>query len=134
MKIATGNNNWDVPGLDEVPVRQVLLLVIRVRGAGPVHQVEIDIIKTKALEGGVNTLLDTVVPGVVQLGGHPDLFAGNTRLLDTLANLCFVAIGKSAAHPLVSFFHGTLECPDQRILLTCQCDGIPWPAQSSRPP
>lgn len=97
MKISTGNNNWDVPGLDEVPVRQVLLLVIRVRGAGPVHQVEIDIIKTKALEGGVNTLLDTVVPGVVELGGDPDLAAGNTRVSDTLANLRLVAVGKGAA-------------------------------------
>lgn len=72
-------------------------------------QIEVDIVKTKALERGVNALLDTVVPGVVQLGGHPDLFTRDTRLLDTLANLCFVAIGKSTVHPLVNICHGELD-------------------------
>ena len=61
------------------------------------NKVEIDIVETKALERGVNSLRNTLVPGVVKLGGNPDLTARNTRLLDTLSNLGFVTIGKSTA-------------------------------------
>jgi hypothetical protein len=32
-----------LPCLDEVPVGEMLLLVIRIRGAWPMHQVEVDI-------------------------------------------------------------------------------------------
>lgn len=48
------------------------------------------------------------MPVVVQLGRHPDLFAGNTGLLDTLTDLCLIAIIKSAVHSSVSFYHGKL--------------------------
>lgn len=34
------------------------------------------------------------MPWVVELGGQPDLAAGNTRVLDSPADLCLVAIGK----------------------------------------
>lgn len=83
-----------VPSLDEVPVGEVLLQVIGVSAAGPVDKVEVDIVEAKVLEGGVNALGDTVVPGVVKLGGNPDLLARDTRVPDTLSNLGFVAIGK----------------------------------------
>jgi hypothetical protein len=36
------------------------------------------------------------VPRVVELGGDPDLFTRNARVLDTLADLCFVAICEGA--------------------------------------
>ncbi len=36
------------------------------------------------------------MPGVVELGGDPDLATGNARVLDTLADLCFVAIREGA--------------------------------------
>ena len=66
-----------LPGLDEVPVGQVLRLVLRVGGAGPVDQVEVHVVGAEVLKGGVNALGHTVVPGVVQLGGEPDLVAGH---------------------------------------------------------
>src|SRR5699024_11177396 len=46
----------DLPCLNEVPVGQMLLGVIRVGGAGPVHQVEVDIVQAKALKGRINAL------------------------------------------------------------------------------
>jgi hypothetical protein len=36
------------------------------------HQVEVNIVDAEVLEGGLNAVLDTVVPGVVELGGDPD--------------------------------------------------------------
>lgn len=73
----------------------MLLGVIRVGRAGPVHQVEIDIVQAKALKGRINALRNTVVPGVIQLGGNPDLIAGDARISDTGTDLSFVAVCKS---------------------------------------
>lgn len=92
-----GEIKRSLPSLNEVPVRQVLLCVVRVGRAGPVHQVEIDVIQAKALEGRVNALSNAMVPGVVQLSGNPDLTTGNTRVPDTVTDLSFIAIGKSTA-------------------------------------
>ena len=72
----------------------MLLQVVGVSAAGPVDKVEIDIVEAKVLQRGVNALSDTVVPGVVKLGGNPDLLGRDTRVLDTLSNLGFVAVGK----------------------------------------
>ena len=73
----------------------MLLSVVGVGRAGPVHQVEIDVVHAKALEGRVDTLSNAVVPGVVQLRGDPDLIARNTGVPDTITDLGFVSIGKS---------------------------------------
>lgn len=59
------------------------------------HQVEVDIVYTQGLERGVDSLLDAVMPGVVELGGDPDLLARNTRVPNTLAYLRLVAVRKS---------------------------------------
>jgi hypothetical protein len=59
-----------------------------------VHKVEINIVDAQALKGGVNSLGHAVMPGVVELCGDPDFFAGNSRVADTLSNLVLVAISK----------------------------------------
>lgn len=41
------------------------------------HQVEVDIIGTEGLQRGVDSLRNDVVPGVIQLGGEPDLLTRN---------------------------------------------------------
>lgn len=91
-----------LPGLDEVPVGQVLRQVIGVGGAGPVNQVEVDVIGAEVLEGGIDSLRDALVPGVVQLGGEPDLVAGHTGVLDTGTNLGLVAVGQSSVNVAVT--------------------------------
>lgn len=85
----------DLPCLNEVPVGQMLLGVIRVGGAGPVHQVEVDIVQAKALKGRINALRNAVVPGVIELGCNPDLIAGDTGISNTRTDLSFVAVRKS---------------------------------------
>lgn len=75
----------------------MLLQVVGVSRAGPVDQVEVDIVEAKALERRVNALGDTVVPGVVKLGGNPDLLTGNARVTDTVTNLGLVAVSQSTA-------------------------------------
>lgn len=58
------------------------------------HEVKIDVVHTQALEGRVNALGNPVVPGVVQLGGYPDLFTRNAGVADTIANLGLIAISQ----------------------------------------
>lgn len=82
-----------LPGLDEVPVRKVLGLVVGVGRAGPVHQVQVDVVDAQIFEGGVDAVLDEVVPGVVQFGGDPDLVARHAGIFDAGADLGFVAVG-----------------------------------------
>lgn len=98
-----------LPGLDEVPVRQVLRQVVGVGGAGPVDQVEIDVVDIQVLQRGGKAILHAVVPGVVQLGGDPDLVAGNAGVLDALADLMFVAIGESSVDVAVALQQGVLD-------------------------
>jgi len=74
-----------------------------------VHQVQIHVINTKRLERGVNTLIDALVPRVVEFGGEENLFAGDTRCFDTLANFGLVAIGKSSVYVAVTFAEGNLD-------------------------
>lgn len=83
-----------LPGLDEVPVGQVLGEVVGVGGAGPVDEVKVDVVGAEVLEGRLNALGHAGVPGVVQLGGEPDLVAGDARVLDTGTNLGLVAVGE----------------------------------------
>lgn len=91
-----------LPGLDEVPVGQVLRQVIGVGGAGPVNQVEVDVIGAEVLERGIDSLSHALVPGVVQLGGEPDLLAGHAGVLDTGTNLGLVAISQSSINVAVT--------------------------------
>lgn len=86
-----------IPGVLEVPVVIVLVLFTIIhRRAGPVHQVQIDIIGPQVLQRSVNAFLNALVPGVVQFGGKPDLASGNTRVLDALSDFRLVAICEGA--------------------------------------
>lgn len=66
------------------------------------HQVQIDIVHAQILERRLNALLYLVVPGVVQLGGEPDLVAGHTGIADACANLGLVAVGQSRVNVAVA--------------------------------
>lgn len=98
-----------LPGLDEVPVREVLLQVVGVGRAGPVDQVEVNVVHVQILQRGSNALLDTVVPWVVQLGGDPDLIAGHAGILDSSANLGLVAVGQSSVDVAVASEQSILD-------------------------
>lgn len=104
-----------LPCLDKVPVWQVLLQIGRVGRARPVHDcrtpgvskmhsdmrqvrvwsrtVEVDIVGPKGLQRGVNALLDSLVPRVVELGCQPNVPAGHAGVLDSQSNFGFIAIG-----------------------------------------
>lgn len=68
----------NIPCLDEIRVRQVLLEVVWIRGTRPVHQVQINIVHVQILERTVDALCDALVPWVVELGGDPDLLPRHT--------------------------------------------------------
>lgn len=98
-----------LPGLDEVPVGKVLRQVIGVSGAGPVNQVEVDVIGVEVLERGINALSHALVPGVVQLGGEPDLVAGHAGVLDTGTDLGLVAVSQGSVNVAVAGEKGVLD-------------------------
>jgi len=58
----------------------------------PYHEVEVNVVHVKRLERRSNALFHTLVPWVVQLGRHPDIFTWDARVLDTLSNLVLVAV------------------------------------------
>lgn len=82
------------PRVDKVPVRVVLLEVVGVGGARPVHEVQVDIVGLQAGEAALDGLGDALVPGVVELGGQEDVAAGHARGLDAVADLLLVAVRK----------------------------------------
>jgi hypothetical protein len=74
------------------------------------HQVQVNVVYAKALQGALNTFLNALVPWVVELGGNPDLLTWYTRIFDALADFFFVAIGKSSVDVAVARFR--LPCPE----------------------
>jgi len=60
------------------------------------HKVQVNIVDTQRLQRGGNAVFDAVVPWVVQLSRNPDFLARDTGILDSLANLMFIAIRKSS--------------------------------------
>jgi len=68
-----------------------------------VHQVEIHIVDAEGFEGGFDTLVDALVPWIVELGGDPYLVTGNTGVFDALADFFFVAVGERGVDVSVAF-------------------------------
>lgn len=94
-----------LPCLDEIPVWEVLLQICGVGGAGPVHEVEINVVNTERLQGRVNSLLNALVPWVVELSCEPDLLAGNARVLDATSDFGLIAVRELISYQLLSFRH-----------------------------
>lgn len=73
------------------------------------HQVQVDVVDTEILEGRGNTVLYTVMPGVVQLGGDPNLVARHSRVPDACADFRLVAVGQSRVDVAVALQQGILD-------------------------
>lgn len=73
------------------------------------HQIQINVVDAQALQRRVNAFLDLVVPGVVELGGDPDLLAGHARVADAITNLSLVAVGKGSVDVTVALQKGVLD-------------------------
>jgi hypothetical protein len=80
----------------------VLLQVLGVGGRRPVHEVKVDVVGLEVLQRRGDTLFDALVPGVVKLGGNPDLLTGDTRVLDTETDLSLVAVGEGSVDVTVA--------------------------------
>lgn len=73
------------------------------------HEVQVNVVKVKALQRAVDALLDALVPWVVQLGGDPYLLTRDTGVLDTLTDLLLITIGKSSINVAVARLKGDLD-------------------------
>lgn len=97
------------PRVDEVPVGVVLLEVVRVRGAGPVHEVQVKVVGLQVLEGLVEALGDALVPRVVELGRQPNLGPGHARRLDAVTDFLLVAVGEGCVNVSVAILKSCLD-------------------------
>lgn len=80
--------------IEVVPVGNNLGEIVWVGGGRPVHEVQVYIVDTEVLERRSDSFLDSVVPGVVELGGEPNLRARNAAGFDALSDFSLVAICK----------------------------------------
>lgn len=83
------------PGVNVIPVG-VNLLHVWVGAAWPVDEVQVNVVSTQVLEGGVDALGDALVPWVVELGGEPDLLTGNAGGLDSDTDFRLVLVGEGS--------------------------------------
>lgn len=56
------------------------------------HEVEVNVVGLEILQRGCDSLLDALVPWVVEFGGEPNLTSRNTGIDDALSNFGFIAI------------------------------------------
>jgi hypothetical protein len=60
------------------------VLIRRAKVLHTYHEVQVNVVYTERFERACDTLLDALVPWVVELGCDPDLFARDARVFDTL--------------------------------------------------
>lgn len=83
-----------LPCLNEIPIWEVLLQIGGVGRAWPMYKIQINVIDAQRLQRGVNSLLNALVPWVIELGSKPDLLSWDTRILDAKSDLSLVFVGK----------------------------------------
>lgn len=84
----------------------MLLQVLRIRTTRPMHKVQINVIQPQVLQRRVNGLGHALVPGVVELGGDPDVGAGHAGVADGGADLGLVAVGEGGVDVAVAVGEG----------------------------
>lgn len=98
------------PRVDKVPVAvRRLAAGGGVEAAGPVDQVQVDVV---GLQGGQRVgqgLGHALVVGVVELGGQPDVGAGDARGAQAGADLGLVAVGGGRVEVAVAAAQGGLD-------------------------
>ena len=85
------------------------------------HQVQINIVHVKGLEGGVDTVFDAVVPGVVQLGRDPYLIPRDARIFDALADLVLIAIRQCGINVAIACIKRCFDCYTDLIRWRLPC-------------
>ena len=70
------------------------------------HQVQVNVVRVQRLQRRGDTLLDHVVPRIVELRGNPDLISGNTAVLDPLPNFVLIAVCECCVNVAVPSIEG----------------------------
>lgn len=103
------------PGFLEVPVREGFFaaVVAGVDGLGPVHEVEIDVVGSEALEGFVDGFGDAALVGVIQFCGEEELVSWDAGGLPAGSYFGFVLVGGGGVDVSVAVlqcgFNGLLD-------------------------
>ena len=87
------------------------------------HQVEVNIVETEVLEGGLEGGEDVLgaVRVVPELGGDKELLAGNVGLANGVTDLLLVSVDPGGINVTVSRLNGDLDgvLDDVRLALPC---------------
>ena len=103
------------PGVDVVRVARLDLVVLLGHegvapgeGGGPVHEVEVEVVRAQVFEGGVDGRFDVVrvVRVVPELGRDEDFGAGDAAFLDGCADGGFGPVDASCVYVAVACFQG----------------------------
>ena len=111
----------NIPGLDKIPIRQMLFFVVGICGAGPVDKIQIHITAVQVLQTTCNTLFNTMVPRIIQLGGHPDVLPGYTTIFDAQSHFSFIAICKGGVDMSIATLQGDFDGVADFIRLRLPC-------------
>lgn len=111
------------------------------------YEVEVHVIHSQRLQRGINALFDAMMPGIVELSRHPNLAARDAGVLDSLADLVFIAIRQRGINVTISnlerhfdnmgdFVGLALPCPETNgwdLAATIEGEGFPteWEIQIS---
>lgn len=85
------------------------VLVLAVQRDGPVHQVQVEVIRTQLVEGFLQTLFGRSVERAPELGDDEDLGSGHARSLDALSDLVFVTVCPGAVDVSVAGLEGGFD-------------------------
>lgn len=84
-------------------------------------EVQIHISAIQILQTTGNTILHAMVPRIVQLSRHPDLFSRHTAVFDPQSYLSFIAIGKSGVDVSVAALQSGFDGVANFIRLRLPC-------------
>lgn len=97
------------PSITEIPILEMMRLIIRIRRARPMHQVQVNIVNPQIRQTVVNRLRNALVPWVIQLRCQPELVARYTGGFDAGANFLLVLVREGCVDVAVSGAEGVLD-------------------------
>lgn len=84
-------------------------------------EIEIHISTIQVLQTTFNAILDTMMPSIVKLSRHPDLFSGHAAVFNALSHLSFVAVCKCSVDVSVAALQSDFDSMSNFVWLRLPC-------------
>lgn len=90
-------------------------------------EVQVDISAIQIPQTSRDTLFNTMMPCVIQLGSHPNIFSRHAAVFDALSDLGFVAVSQSSVNVSVATLQSDFDGMANFVRL-----GLPGPQPNGR--